>query len=65
MIRIENLTYIIRDKNINLHELHLYFSTVDELIWEKYFSRVFKVIFQWRKVTWHACMLREFTINDP
>jgi hypothetical protein len=31
---------------------------------EKYFCRVFRIIFQWRKVTWHACM-REFTINDP
>jgi hypothetical protein len=25
----------IRDKNINLYGLHLYFSIVDELIWEK------------------------------
>jgi hypothetical protein len=31
MIRMENM---IRDKNINLHELHLYFSTAKELIWE-------------------------------
>jgi hypothetical protein len=31
----------------------------------KYFSTVFRIIFQWRKVMWHACMLREFTINDP
>jgi hypothetical protein len=63
MIRIENLTYTIRDKNINLHELNLYFSTVEGLIWEKYFSRAFRIIFQWRKVIRHFCMLREFTIN--
>jgi hypothetical protein len=35
-----------------------------------YFSRVSRIIFQWSKVmchqvTWHACILRELTINDP
>jgi hypothetical protein len=64
MTRMEKLTDIIRYKNINLHGLHLYFSTVKWLIWENIFSRVFKIIFQWRKVAWHACMLIEFTIND-
>jgi hypothetical protein len=29
MIRIEKITNIIRDNNINLLELHLYFSTVE------------------------------------
>jgi hypothetical protein len=33
-IRMKNLTCIIRDKNINLNELCLYFSTVEGLIWE-------------------------------
>jgi hypothetical protein len=28
MIRIEKLIYIIRDKNINLYGLYIYFSTV-------------------------------------
>jgi hypothetical protein len=32
MIRMEKLIDIIRDKNINLHGLHLYFSIVDRLI---------------------------------
>jgi hypothetical protein len=27
----------IRDKNINLHGLHIYFSTVEGLIWENIF----------------------------
>jgi hypothetical protein len=36
---------MIRDKNINLHGLHLYFSIVDELIWGK--IRVLRIIFQW------------------
>jgi hypothetical protein len=43
MIRMEKLTDIIRDKNINLHGLYLYFRTN----LEKYkFSRVFRIIFQ-------------------
>jgi hypothetical protein len=53
------------DKNINLHELHIYFSIVEGLIWKILFSRVFRIIFQCRKVMWHVCTLREFTINDP
>jgi hypothetical protein len=34
---LEKLIDIIRNKNINLHDLYLYF----------------KIIFQWRKMTWH------------
>jgi hypothetical protein len=32
MIRMEKLIDIIRDKNINLHRLHLYFYIVEGLI---------------------------------
>jgi hypothetical protein len=32
MIRIEKSIDIIRDKNVNLHGLHLYICTVDGLI---------------------------------
>jgi hypothetical protein len=56
---------IIRHKNINLHGLHISFSTIEGLIWKNIFFRVFRIIFQWRKVTWHACMLIEITINGP
>jgi hypothetical protein len=34
MIRMEKLIDIIRDKNINLHGLYIYFSTVEGLIWK-------------------------------
>jgi hypothetical protein len=44
-IRMEKLIDINMDKNINLHRLHLYFSTVDGLIQKIYFSKVFKIIF--------------------
>jgi hypothetical protein len=54
MIRIKKVIDVIRDKNINLHGL----------IWKTYFYRVFRIIFQLRNVMWHACILREFTIND-
>jgi hypothetical protein len=37
MIRMEKLTDLIMDQNINLHELNLYFSTIDGLIWENIF----------------------------
>jgi hypothetical protein len=37
MIRMEKLIDIIRDKNINLNGLHLYFPTVKRLIWKIYF----------------------------
>jgi hypothetical protein len=65
----EKLIDILKDKNINLYALHLYLSIVDGLIWKNIFSRVFRIIFQWRKVMWHqmmchARMLRELTIND-
>jgi hypothetical protein len=46
MIRMEKIIDIFMDKNINLHGLHLYFSTVHGLIWKIYFSRVFRIIFQ-------------------
>jgi hypothetical protein len=43
MIRILKLIDIIRDKNINLYGLHLYFSIVERLIWKKIlkFSELF------------------------
>jgi hypothetical protein len=45
MIRMEKLIDIIRDKNINLHRLHPYFSTFEGLIWKIYFSRVLELFF--------------------
>jgi hypothetical protein len=35
MIRMEKIIDIIRDQNIILHGLHLYFSIVERLIWKK------------------------------
>jgi hypothetical protein len=43
---------ITRDKNIILYGLHLYFSIVKVKFGKKIFSRVFRIIFQWRNVTW-------------
>jgi hypothetical protein len=43
MIRMEKIIDVIRDKNINLHWLHLYFSIAGGLIWKYIFSRVFKL----------------------
>jgi hypothetical protein len=34
MIRMKKLIDIIRDKNINLHRLHLYFSIIEGLNWK-------------------------------
>jgi hypothetical protein len=36
---------IIRDKNKKLHELHLYLSTLEELIWKKIFFLEFLELF--------------------
>jgi hypothetical protein len=49
----EKLIDIIRNKNINLHGLHPYISTVGgrEANLEKYiFPRVSRIIIQWRNV---------------
>jgi hypothetical protein len=46
----KKLINIIKDKNINLYGLHLYFSTVVRLIWKNIFSIVFRIIFKLRKV---------------
>jgi hypothetical protein len=45
MIRIEKLIYIIRDKNINLYGLYLYFSTIEEMIWKYIFFLEFLELF--------------------
>jgi hypothetical protein len=45
MIRMRKIIDIIRDKNINLHELHLYFSTIEGLIWKNIFFLEFLELF--------------------
>jgi hypothetical protein len=45
MIRIEKLIDIIRDKNINLYGLHLYFSTVEGLILKNIFLEFSELFF--------------------
>jgi hypothetical protein len=48
-IWLEKLIDIIRVKNINLHGLHLYFSTVEGLIWENIFFKFFQNYFSMKK----------------
>jgi hypothetical protein len=44
MIRIEKIIDIIRE-NINVHGLHLDFSTVEGLIWKIYFLEFLELFF--------------------
>jgi hypothetical protein len=48
MIRIKIID-IIRDKNVNLYSLHLYFSIVEELICKKYIFIKFSELFLMEK----------------
>jgi hypothetical protein len=45
MIRIKKLIDIIRDKNINLYGLHVYFSIAEGLIWKNIFLEFSELFF--------------------